>query len=70
MNVEMWENPAMQRNLHTLRGDGVFLAGIVVTGGIWLRLADAVVTATEPYLLPVAILNLLLVAVMTLSGWL
>ena len=27
MNVEMWENPAMQRNLHTLRGDGVHLAG-------------------------------------------
>jgi len=27
MNVEMWENPAMQRNLHMLRGDGVFLAG-------------------------------------------
>ena len=27
MNVEMWENAAMQRNLHTLRGDGVFLAG-------------------------------------------
>jgi phosphopantothenoylcysteine decarboxylase/phosphopantothenate--cysteine ligase len=27
MNVEMWENPAMQRNLHTLRGDGIFLAG-------------------------------------------
>jgi phosphopantothenoylcysteine decarboxylase/phosphopantothenate--cysteine ligase len=27
MNVEMWENSAMQRNLHTLRGDGVFLAG-------------------------------------------
>jgi phosphopantothenoylcysteine decarboxylase/phosphopantothenate--cysteine ligase len=27
MNVEMWENPAMQRNLQTLRGDGVFLAG-------------------------------------------
>jgi phosphopantothenoylcysteine decarboxylase/phosphopantothenate--cysteine ligase len=23
----MWENSAMQRNLHTLRGDGVFLAG-------------------------------------------
>jgi len=23
MNVEMWENPAMQRNLHTLRGDGL-----------------------------------------------
>lgn len=27
MNVEMWENPAMQRNLHTLRGDGVHVAG-------------------------------------------
>jgi phosphopantothenoylcysteine decarboxylase/phosphopantothenate--cysteine ligase len=27
MNVEMWENPAMQRNLHTLRGDGVHIAG-------------------------------------------
>lgn len=27
MNVEMWENAAMQRNLHTLRGDGVYFAG-------------------------------------------
>ncbi len=27
MNVEMWENPAMQRNLHTLRGDVVHFAG-------------------------------------------
>ncbi|MEO8718503.1 MAG: bifunctional phosphopantothenoylcysteine decarboxylase/phosphopantothenate--cysteine ligase CoaBC [Burkholderiales bacterium] len=27
MNVEMWENPAMQRNLHTLRGDGLHFAG-------------------------------------------
>jgi phosphopantothenoylcysteine decarboxylase/phosphopantothenate--cysteine ligase len=27
MNVEMWENAAMQRNLHTLRGDGVHVAG-------------------------------------------
>jgi phosphopantothenoylcysteine decarboxylase / phosphopantothenate---cysteine ligase len=27
MNVEMWENAAMQRNLHTLRGDGVHFAG-------------------------------------------
>jgi phosphopantothenoylcysteine decarboxylase/phosphopantothenate--cysteine ligase len=27
MNVEMWESPALQRNLHTLRGDGVFVAG-------------------------------------------
>jgi phosphopantothenoylcysteine decarboxylase/phosphopantothenate--cysteine ligase len=27
MNVEMWENPAVQRNLHLLRGDGVHFAG-------------------------------------------
>lgn len=27
MNVEMWENAALQRNLHTLRGDGVHFAG-------------------------------------------
>jgi phosphopantothenoylcysteine decarboxylase/phosphopantothenate--cysteine ligase len=27
MNVEMWENAAMQRNLHTLCGDGVHFAG-------------------------------------------
>jgi phosphopantothenoylcysteine decarboxylase/phosphopantothenate--cysteine ligase len=27
MNVEMWENAATQRNLHTLRGDGVHIAG-------------------------------------------
>jgi phosphopantothenoylcysteine decarboxylase/phosphopantothenate--cysteine ligase len=27
MNVEMWENPATQRNLHALRGDGVHVAG-------------------------------------------
>jgi len=27
MNVEMWENGAMQRNLHTLRGDAVHFAG-------------------------------------------
>ena len=27
MNVEMWENAATQRNVHTLRGDGVHLAG-------------------------------------------
>ena len=27
MNVEMWENPAMQRNLHMLRGDGIHFAG-------------------------------------------
>jgi len=27
MNVEMWENPATQRNLRTLRGDGIAFAG-------------------------------------------
>src|SRR5262245_9547660 len=27
MNVEMWENPATQRNVAALRGDGVHLAG-------------------------------------------
>jgi len=27
MNVEMWENAATQRNVHTLRGDGVHVAG-------------------------------------------
>ncbi len=27
MNVEMWENPATQRNVRTLREDGVLLAG-------------------------------------------
>ncbi|MDH4094232.1 MAG: bifunctional phosphopantothenoylcysteine decarboxylase/phosphopantothenate--cysteine ligase CoaBC [Betaproteobacteria bacterium] len=27
MNVEMWENAATQRNVHTLRGDGVHFAG-------------------------------------------
>ena len=29
MNVEMWENPATQRNVRTLRGDGVAFAGPV-----------------------------------------
>ncbi len=27
MNVEMWDNPATQRNLRTLRGDGIVFAG-------------------------------------------
>jgi phosphopantothenoylcysteine decarboxylase/phosphopantothenate--cysteine ligase len=27
MNVEMWQNPATQRNLHALRADGVLVAG-------------------------------------------
>ena len=40
------------------RLDGVYLAGIIVTGGIWLRLADAAITATEPYLAPAAVLLL------------
>jgi len=29
MNVEMWQNPATQRNVRTLRADGVLLAGPV-----------------------------------------
>jgi len=29
MNVEMWQNPATQRNVRTLRGDGVLFAGPV-----------------------------------------
>lgn len=40
------------------RLDGVALSGITMTAGVWLRLADAEVTATEPYLLPVAALLL------------
>ena len=40
------------------RLDGVFLSGSAITGGIWLRLADADVRASEPYLLPVAALLL------------
>jgi hypothetical protein len=38
------------------RLDGVILSWLAMTGGIWLRLADADVTAVEPYLLPVALL--------------
>jgi hypothetical protein len=40
------------------RLDGVLLSGLAVTGGVWLRLADADVVASEPYLLPVAVLLL------------
>jgi len=40
------------------RLDGVLLSGLAITGGIWLRLADADVVASEPYLLPVAVLLL------------
>jgi hypothetical protein len=35
---------------------GVYFAGATVTAGIWMRLADASVVASEPYLLPVAVL--------------
>ena len=38
------------------RLDGVLLSWLAMTGGIWLRLADADVTAVEPYLAPVAVL--------------
>ncbi|MEO6317720.1 MAG: hypothetical protein ABIP36_02950 [Acidimicrobiales bacterium] len=40
------------------RLDGVLLGSLTMTGGIWLRLADGEVTASEPYLLPVAVLLL------------
>ncbi|MGK2950375.1 MAG: SCO7613 C-terminal domain-containing membrane protein [Acidimicrobiales bacterium] len=40
------------------RLDGVYLAGIGVTGGLWLRLTEAEVGASEPYLAPVAVLLL------------
>jgi hypothetical protein len=38
------------------RIDGVVLATLTMTSGIWLRLAEADVTASEPYLAPVALL--------------
>ena len=38
------------------RLDGVLLSSLAMTAGIWLRLADADVTASEPYLAPVALL--------------
>ena len=38
------------------RLDGVLLASLAMTAGMWLRLADAEVTASEPYLVPVALL--------------
>jgi hypothetical protein len=40
------------------RLDGLFVAALSMTAGIWLRLADAEVAASEPYLLPVAALLL------------
>jgi hypothetical protein len=38
------------------RLDGVIVSWLAMTAGIWLRLADAEVTAVEPYLVPVAVL--------------
>jgi hypothetical protein len=43
----------------TGRLDGVYLAGIAITGGTWVRLTDAGVGASEPYLLPVGALLLI-----------
>lgn len=41
------------------RLDGVFLSGIAITGGTWLRLTDSGVGASEPYLVPVCALLLI-----------
>lgn len=38
------------------RLDGVLISGLTTTGGIWLRLADAGIEASEPYLAPVSVL--------------
>jgi hypothetical protein len=38
------------------RLDGVLLSSMTMTAGIWVRLADAHVTASEPYLAPIALL--------------
>ena len=40
------------------RLDGLALSGIGLTAGAWLRLADADVMASEPYLFPIAVLLL------------
>jgi hypothetical protein len=40
------------------RLDALFVAGLTLTAGVWMRLADAEVAASEPYLLPVAALLL------------
>jgi hypothetical protein len=41
------------------RLDGVYLAGTTLTGGLWIRLHDAEVVASEAYLAPVALLLLI-----------
>ena len=38
------------------RPDGVVLSSLAMTSGIWMRLTDAEITASEPYLAPVALL--------------
>jgi hypothetical protein len=38
------------------RLDGVLVSSLAMTAGIWMRLADADVTASEPYLAPIALL--------------
>ncbi|MGV3759075.1 MAG: SCO7613 C-terminal domain-containing membrane protein, partial [Actinomycetota bacterium] len=42
--------------VHERSWPGVYGAGAVVTGGLWLRLAEGGVSAPEPYLLPVCAL--------------
>lgn len=49
---------ALAASVERGRLDGGLLAGISLTGGLWLRLADAGVGTSEPYILPVAALLL------------
>ncbi|MFP5254658.1 MAG: SCO7613 C-terminal domain-containing membrane protein [Acidimicrobiia bacterium] len=44
--------------VHQRSWPGTYVAGAVVAGGLWLRLAEADVTAPEPFLLPVCALLL------------
>lgn len=46
-------------SVHQRSWPGVYAAGSVVTGGLWLRLAQGGVSASEPYLVPVGALLLL-----------
>jgi hypothetical protein len=50
---------AMAAAVHQRSWPGTYAAGAVVTGGLWLRLAEADVAAPEPFLLPVCALLLL-----------
>jgi hypothetical protein len=49
---------AMAVSVERGRLDGVLLSGLTLTAGIWIRLADAGMTASEPYLVPVSLLLL------------